>query len=136
MPGVLILPSGPFSGPFFSFSLWVAFSWLFACLVISDWMSDIVSFTLLVTEYFCAAIISFVPGGGYLETVLSLRISLLHFVRKDQCGLAQVYHAGHSTEAKPAEHTSRGLRPRGPSLWLAGTAVVRARPQGQAPGSP
>lgn len=88
MPGVLILPSGPFLDPFFSFSLWVAFSWLFACLVISDWMSDIVSFTLLVAEYFCVAIISFVPGGGYLETVISLRILLLHFVRKDQCGIS------------------------------------------------
>lgn len=57
----------------FSFSSWVVFSCLFACLVIFDWMTDAVNFTLLGVRNFCIPInmLEFCSGMqlGHLEPV-------------------------------------------------------------------
>ena len=67
------------------FSFWVTLSFFFTCLIISDWILDIVNFG---AGYFCTPInipeLSSPVLQRYLEMVWSFLVLLLRFLRQDQ----------------------------------------------------
>lgn len=68
------------------FLLWFMFFSLFACLIIFEWMADIVNFAMLSAGYFCSSVnllkVFLTMYVSYLEAVWSFWVLLLKFVRK------------------------------------------------------
>lgn len=81
MPIICVISESVSIGWFFS-SFWVVFSFLFACLIIFYWMTDIVNFMFLDDDFFVVFKCVY-PGMllSYLETVWSFQNLFLSFVR-------------------------------------------------------